>query len=292
MTSRKQALGIIAPFLKGIGQIMLQDNAWTGLFFLAGIFSGSCIMGIAAILSVVTGTYTAKLLKYDDDEINSGLYGFSATLVGVALLFLFQPTAILWAVILFGSILATIIQHFFIVKKIPAYTFPFILVIWTFLFVSHYFTFLAQPQSAIADTSVNNSLAIFSLGFGQIIFQGGILAGILFFTGVLINRPVAAIYALAGTALSGIMAYQFGAPLKDIYMGLLSYNAVLCAITFAGKKPEDFIMALISVVLSVLIMIQMRKMGLPALTFPFVLAGWVALIIKITKQTVQLKLKL
>lgn len=28
---------------KGTGQVMFQDNAWTGLFFLAGIFYGSYV---------------------------------------------------------------------------------------------------------------------------------------------------------------------------------------------------------------------------------------------------------
>ena len=30
---------------KGTGQVMFQDNAWTGLFFLAGIFYGSYVTG-------------------------------------------------------------------------------------------------------------------------------------------------------------------------------------------------------------------------------------------------------
>ncbi len=29
---------------KGTGQVMFQDNAWTGLFFLAGIFYGSYVV--------------------------------------------------------------------------------------------------------------------------------------------------------------------------------------------------------------------------------------------------------
>lgn len=90
MTQQKTSfLAIMKPFLKGIGQIMLQDNAWTGLFFLAGIFYGSVAMGLAAILLVLIGTYTAKLLWYNEEEINVGIYGFSATLVGVVLVCLF-----------------------------------------------------------------------------------------------------------------------------------------------------------------------------------------------------------
>ena len=31
---------------KGTGQVMFQDNAWTGLFFLAGIFYGSYVSSV------------------------------------------------------------------------------------------------------------------------------------------------------------------------------------------------------------------------------------------------------
>jgi urea transporter len=281
----------ISPFLKGLGQIMLQNNSLTGLFFLAGICCGSLMMGLAALIAVVTGTFTAKLLKYDKDEINSGLYGFSAALVGVALICFFQPAIIIWIAVFVGSAFGTIVQHLFIVKKIPGFTFPFILVTWLFLAIVHYCPTLIRPQPGAINADANNYLALFSHGFGQVIFQGNIWAGALFIIGVFINRPIAAIYAIVGIALSSMLAYQLKEPVNNIYLGLLSYNAVLCAITFAGTKTQDFIMGLIAVILSVLIMMQMRYMNLPALTFPFVLATWLVMLINRVKQVLQLKLK-
>ncbi|MES2064387.1 MAG: urea transporter [Bacteroidota bacterium] len=292
MTKQKQSfLAIITPFIRGIGQIMLQHNYLTGLFFLAGICCGSLMMGLAVTISVTAGTFAAIVLKYNKDEINSGLYGFSAALVGVALSCFFQLTAIVWVAIVIGSVLATIIQHLFIAKKIPAFTFPFILVTWLFLIIVHYYPALIRPQPAATNVSPNTYVALFSHGFGQVIFQDNIWAGILFIIGVFINRPIAAIYALVSILLSSVIAYYLKEPINDIYMGLLSYNAVLCAIAFAGNKAADFLMALISVALSVLITIQMRHLHLPALTFPFVLATWLAMVIKVAKQTVYLKLK-
>lgn len=281
----------VTPFLKGVGQIMLQNSPWTGLFFIAGICCGSLMMGLAAVIAVITGTFTAMLLNYNKSEVSNGLYGFSAALVGVALICFFQPAIIIWVAIIVGSALAAIIQHLFIIKKIPAFTFPFILVTWLLLFVFHCFPALAQPQPEASGTYSNNYIVLFSHGFGQVIFQSNIWAGAFFAIGVFINRPVAAIYAILSIALSGLIAYQLKEPINDIYLGLLSYNAVLCAIAFAGNKAKDFLMALISVILSVLITIQMRHMKLPALTFPFVLATWLVLVIKVAKQTVQLKLK-
>src|SRR5690606_23809000 len=107
--------------------------AWTGLFFLFGILLGSWQMGIGVLLAVATGSLTARLLNYDKEEIQSGLYGFSAALVGVAFICFYQPTPVVWIALVFGSALASVLQHLFIVKKIPAFTLPFILVTWLFL---------------------------------------------------------------------------------------------------------------------------------------------------------------
>jgi len=103
--------------LKSLGQIMLQENALTGLLFLFGIFYGSIAMGIAALLAVFCGNLTAKFLRYPKEEIRQGLYGFSAALVGVAMILFYKPVFGIWIFITIGSILATIIQHFFFVKE-------------------------------------------------------------------------------------------------------------------------------------------------------------------------------
>lgn len=77
--------------LNGISQIMLQQNRLCGILFLAGLFIGHWIYGLAALLAVLCGTMTARILKYDVKEIDFGLYGFSPALVGVVLVFLFKP---------------------------------------------------------------------------------------------------------------------------------------------------------------------------------------------------------
>lgn len=63
---------------------MLQENTVTGFLFLIGIFYGSITMGAVTLLSTVSGIVTALLFKYDKNDIDKGLYGFNAALVGVA----------------------------------------------------------------------------------------------------------------------------------------------------------------------------------------------------------------
>ncbi|WP_027380575.1 urea transporter [Chryseobacterium daeguense] len=69
-----QKIPFVDKVLKGIGQIMLQENRWTGVLFLIGIFMGSWQGGVAVILSTAVGTFTAMKLNYDKSEIDAGLY--------------------------------------------------------------------------------------------------------------------------------------------------------------------------------------------------------------------------
>lgn len=213
--------------LKGVGQIMLQENAMTGLLFLIGIFYGSITMGIAALLAVLCGTVTAILLKYDRSEIDKGLYGFSAALVGVGMIVFLKPLFITWILIVIGAIAATMLQHFFIKRNIPVFTLPFVIVTWVILIsVSHYFTGLLVEPSLPATENANHFALAFK-GFGQVIFQDNFVSGLIFFVAVFISLPIAALYGLAGAILAAVAATFFSMPIEDIGAGLFSYNAVL-----------------------------------------------------------------
>jgi len=96
---------------------------------------------------------------------------------------------------------------------------------------------------------------------------------------------------LGSVVLSGLLAYQLNQPVEAIHLGLLSYNAVLCAMVFTGKKIENLVLSGIAVILSVLIMAMMMQLNLPALTFPSVLATWLTSLLNGIKQKVRLSFK-
>ncbi|HHU97080.1 MAG: urea transporter [Bacteroidota bacterium] len=275
-----KAASVLSIILKGLGQIMLQENSVTGLLFLIGIFYGSIAMGLAALLATICGTVTADLLKYDKAEITQGLYGFSAALVGVAVMLFLKPVFLSWVVIVIGSVLAAILQHFFIKRKIPAFTLPFVLVTWLVLFVFKHFgkDLLALPTPVILHAS--DSLAEGFKSFGQVMFQNNLVSGLLFFLAVFISSPIAALYGLAAAIVSAIIAFIFSAPIDDINLGLYGFNAVLCAIVFAGDKVRDGIWVLVAVVFALGVSLLLIHLNIPQLTFPFVLATWITLFLK------------
>lgn len=270
----------INTLLKGISQIMLQENSWTGLLFILGLVWGSISFGLAILFATFCGTTTAHFLKYEKKKIRQGIYGFSAALVGVALALFLEPVWQMWLLIAIGSAVATIIQHFFAVRKIPVFTLPFVLVTWCILGLIHLFFPELYTESSPPITNHLDSYFFLFKGYGQVIFQGSLWAGILFFIGVLVSSPVAGIFGLVGGIISSLIAIGFGANLEDVYAGLFGYNAVLCAIVFAGTKISDGLWAMLAIVFALLVQYLLNQYAIPVLTFPFVAGTCAALIIK------------
>lgn len=265
---------------RGVGQIMLQENAATGLLFLIGVFYGSTLMGLAAILSACCGTITARLLAFDRSKIEKGFYGFSPALVGVALILYFEPVFIVWLAVIIGSIVSALLQHWFIKNKTPVFTLPFVLVTWVIIYFFQTLYPIAPAVVSSPEPPSNLDFSFAFRGFGQVIFQGSVFAGAAFFLGVFIHSPRSAVYGLAGSGLAGILALWFSAPVEAVGLGLFSYNAVLCAIAFAGNGARDWVWALISVILSVIFSMAMYRHELIQLTFPFVAATCICLAVK------------
>ncbi|MDQ3291525.1 MAG: urea transporter, partial [Bacteroidota bacterium] len=88
------------------------------------------------------------------------------------------------------------------------------------------------------------------------------------------------LYGLLGSILGATISHYLHEPAADINIGLFSFNSVLCAIAFTGNKPKDGLFVLIAIVLSVFIDVVMLKNKVNPLTFPFVLASWITLLVK------------
>ncbi len=266
----------VDTLLRGMGQIMLQDNALTGLLFLLGILVNSWEMFFAALLGVVSGTASAYLLKYDKNDISHGLYGFNAALVGVGLLFFYQPSVVLAILIIAGSALSTVIMNFMHKRKMSPYTFPFILSTWIVMaFVSLSGIVPAQPSSPLP-LSLDIPSAL-SMGFSQVMFQANILTGILFLAAITVNSRTNALFALLGSLVGMIVALALSFPLGLITIGIYGYNGVLCGIAFAGAKKHAFALAIASIALSTLLVFAIQATGISVLTSSFVFATWIML---------------
>ena len=98
--------------LRGAGQVMFQDSAWCGLFFLLGIGWGAWKegipeVGIGAVLGLIVGTLAAYILNAPRADIRKGLHGYNGILVGCALPTFFGPTPTCWVLVAAGAFFST-----------------------------------------------------------------------------------------------------------------------------------------------------------------------------------------
>lgn len=273
----KSTIDTLKVYLTGFGQIMFQENPLTGALFFAGLILGSYIMALGSILAILTSVVTAKLFSFDYNAISRGLYSFSAALVGAALPLFLEPGLITWLLVIAGAIMATLTHHLLQKVKIPPFTFPFVLTTWIVLGVS---TILFPSLFKVNGEGISlySSLLYAPLtSYGEVIFQGGVLSGVLFFLGVLISNPIAAIFGLGGGALSSLIAYLFGASPESVGLGLWGFNAVLCAILFSNKDIKAIYWSALAVIISLAISSLIVKSSITQLTFPFVAASWIVL---------------
>jgi urea transporter len=153
----------IKSTLKGVSQVTFVENWKTGIFWIAGLtlsfelaplltgnptywssnaYSGSSnplyLAGAMALLGSGIGTALSILMKIPTNEVKAGLHGYNQVLVMIGLTN-FLPLS--WQTFLY-AILATVMctyvmyfmQNFFGKWALPAFTGPFVITAWFFMF--------------------------------------------------------------------------------------------------------------------------------------------------------------
>lgn len=276
--------------LRGIGQVFFQANALTGICFAVGIAINNPLMGLGCVVGAALGTVTALLLKFDEGETRDGIYGFNSTLVGIATFFFFEPGTASIGLLLVGSVAATILTN--LLRRFlpfPTYTSPFIVTTWILWAIG---AGLGAKWVGPGDPNVADSVFVaVANGVSQVMFQANVITAILFVVGIALSDWRHATWVVVASALGVLIANYHVTPAQraidpermierfladNINLGLYSYNATLPAVAlFIWRR--SLISALLGVLISVPLTELVPKIGLPALTAPFVLATWIVL---------------
>lgn len=296
--------------LRGVGQVFFCCNAVTGLIFLIALYVGGITAGLAATVGVISSTVAAYLLGFSDDDIDAGLYGFNGTLVGPCLFLFLENTPQLWLYVVLASILSTVVlaalMRILQPYNIPASTSPFVLTCWMFMVAVYSFDgfsrgpVLPAPRipADIAATAVVTTefatltqeaavawYAAITKGVGEVMFADSVIVGILFLVGIAITSLRGALMAFLGAVVGVALPICLGADKTLIEMGLYAFNPVLTmmAVGWVFLKPSTgtAILALLAGILTVICQAGLANflapIGLPTLTFPFVLVMWIFL---------------
>lgn len=288
-------LAVLVIF-RGIGQVFFQENALTGALFVLGIAFSSPLMAVGAVIGSAIGTAVAWRLKFDQAEWNAGIFGFNATLVGIASFFFFPPGVLLIGLLIAGSAVATLLTRWMRSQiPFPTYTSPFIVTTWGVYFLGKALGLVPDPGAAPLVPNFASSFYFEAAahGIGQVMFQGSIWTGVLFLAGIAINDRRHALLVLTGSVVGMLVAlYHFtlGADAVDperlvtrtafdvVQLGLYGYNATLAPVALYLWK-KSLIAPLLGMVLTVPLTELVPLLGLPALTAPFVLATWLVLLL-------------
>jgi urea transporter len=292
--------------LRGIGQVMLQDNPLTGLLFLAAVCWGSYAGGvpqvaIGGIVAVVAATVTAMWLRVEPANLNAGLYGYNAYLVGLALPTFLVAGPLLWVYVVIGAAVSVVVMlgTANVVKGLglSSLTAPFVLVTWLLLLATYAFAGIdgAMAYGAVvtpiepayaSPLRPGDFLAGVLFSISQVFLKGDALSALLLIAGLAVNSIAAAAFAVAGALVAVITAHTLGAESDLITGGLLGFSPVLTAITIGTVfyKPglRVALYALLATVFTVIVQgalnIALTPFAVPALTAPFVLVSWLFLL--------------
>jgi len=294
-------LGFFDSALRGIGQVMLQNNSYTGLLFLAGVFCSSMLSGWAALLGTTASTATAVLLGADRSQVRAGLFGFNGALAAIALVGCLKPSLLVWGYVVLAAACTTVLmvalQRLMTTWKIPALTAPFVLTTLCFMLACASFGHLntahvppaAAPQEAVnvkgfvTASTVSQGLLT---GLAQVLFQANAITGLIFAAGLLINSRLACIAGLLGSFAGLLVAWGMGADESAIRAGAFGFNSVLTALALVGGSfflnaaavAYGSLAVVTTAVVFAALSTALEPLGLPALTGPFVLVVWVFLL--------------
>lgn len=235
--------------LRGMGQVMFQNNSYTGLLFLVGIASNSLLFASAALVGTFTATLTARLMGADQELVRTGMFGFNGALTAIVLLYFLAPAVLTWVCVLLASVCSTVLMaamlSMFKVWRLPALTAPFVFTSLVFFLATARFGRLLTtgklptaglPVQADVEGVVSMSTmaeGLFS-GIGQVFFQGSVLSGVLFALGLLIASRRAFVAACLGSLVGLLVAWLMGTAEPAIRAGAFGFNSVLVAIALAS----------------------------------------------------------
>ena len=291
-------LGLLDNVLRGIGQVMFQNNSYSGLLFLLAVATQSWVLALALLLGSAAATLTAAWLGAEHAPIRNGMFGFNGGLVALALLVFLQPSALTWGCALLAAAASSVVMaamlRAFASEKLPALTAPFVITtLCCFLAVARFgrleptglMPTAELPQAATVEGVVTLTTLLIGVfkGVGQVFFQGSVISGLLLLAGLLWASPRAGIAAVLGSAVGALVAWGMGAAEPAIRAGMYGYNSALVAMAlscvFLRPGAATYAYALLAAAITPFVaaatMASLAPLGMPALTLPFVLVTWV-----------------
>lgn len=274
-------------------------------FFSALILSVSFFnpfTGLAGLAAAIIALLAAYFIGFDKAQIKTGLYTYSAILLGLGMGTFYEGSNAFWILLALAALLTLFISVALLAKlgkqQLPALSIGFILSLWIVILAAKEFSALGLTQRNIywlnemyatgGNTLINiiqkienwpmpDYVSGFFRSLSAILFQSNVAAGIVLSIGLLMYSRIALTLIVLGYAAA--MGFNF---LMGGFSGGGNYynlgtNFMLVAFAIGGfyiiPSVRSFLMAVIAVPISYLLVVGLSKItytwGIPVFSLPF-----------------------
>ncbi|MBD2765740.1 urea transporter [Kocuria sp. cx-455] len=134
-TSREDLFeGIMLGLFNNFSEVVLSDGILPGLLIVIALFVGGMRIGVFGLVGSLTALAGAFLVHESVIQVSSGMLGYSAVLVSIALGAVVWQGKPLWmraGGAIGGVVLTMLLQPVLSLTPVPLYTWPFLLSLWT-----------------------------------------------------------------------------------------------------------------------------------------------------------------
>jgi len=270
---------LLRALLNGTSQVLLQCHQGCGLLILIAIGFHDRNLLAGALLGLLSGTLTAWLRGCSRNDIETGLYGYNAALLGLLITLLLGLSPPGWLLILLTSALSCIVQQHLLRRmrergSLPGFTLAFVLLGWLALALCGMLDAVSEARLPEHRLDGWGALGGIVRGVGQVMFLVNPIAGMCLLAALLLADRRAALWMLCGSAVGIFVALLMGtAPEVQALAGLAGYNPALAALALSQVHRSAVAPAL-GIALAIVIRLAFDHAGIPPLTMPFILACW------------------
>ena len=288
-------------FLNSYSMLFFSNNNVFAVFILIVSFFNP-YSGLGGLVATLTAVIAANLIGFSKSQIESGIYTYSALLLGLGMgsffVFNFGFWFLLILVCIFTVMLSAVLTNKLGKQGLPALSLAFIFSLWLVLLASKEFTALGLTQRniywinemyavggstltegiiSIENISLPQQVTGFLKSLSAILFQNSILAGALLSIGILIHSRIAFLLMIAGYAIAQYFMLIMGGSASGINYYNIGTNFMLVVMAIGGfytiPSKRSFFWALLMVPISYILMIGLSKImgnfGLPVFSLPF-----------------------
>ncbi len=270
-------------------EIFFLKNHYIGLAILAITFLHPNL-GLAGLISIITGYLFALLVGYEKEFLKSGHYTYNSLLVGLSIGQLFTLTPLTTVFIIISAIItflvtiamADIFNRYFL---LPILSTPFVIVTsLIYLSAAKFSNLMVNELYATGHiTFLSNTFPYWINGLlrslGAIIFMPSPFVGLIILVLILIHSRILFILAILGYYTGIALQGAFIGSYPNAFYDLNAFNYPLIAMalgaifTIPAKKSYFFALTgvLMATVLIKSIDIFWSKYGIPVFTLPFLL---------------------